>query len=212
MTRHANKSNGHPDDAMQEMAALYALSALSTAEERTFSAHLDVCVPCRELVASLQDVSASLELCSTPPVAPPPELKERLLSKIAAEKEEAAKTQVWRTWKPSSIATRLVTVRADEGKWQQTASPGVSVKPLWVDSERDYVTMLVRMAAGSSYPGHLHAGVEECLVLEGDLQVAGQELRSGDYQRAELGSEHGIQSTRDGCLLLIVSSQHDSLR
>jgi predicted ChrR family anti-sigma factor len=210
MKHDTNKAN-HPDTATQEMAALYALYALSTDEERSFSAHLDGCAACRELVASLQDVSASLELCSTPPVAPPAELKRRLLSQIGLEKERAAKTQVWRTWK-STPASSLITVRSDEGEWQTTASPGVSVKPLWVDSERNYVTMLVRMAAGSSYPGHLHAGVEECLVLQGDLQVAGQELHSGDYQRAELGSEHGVQATRDGCLLLIVSSQHDSLR
>ena len=67
------------------------------------------------------------------------------------------------------------------------------------------------MAAGSSYPGHLHGGVEECLVLEGDLQVEGEELRAGDYQRAEASSQHGTQWTKNGCLLLIVSSQHDAL-
>ncbi|MEZ4654339.1 MAG: cupin domain-containing protein [Candidatus Eisenbacteria bacterium] len=213
MTQHRNSSD-HPNDAMQEMAALHALSALSPEEEKTFTSHLVDCPACQELVASLQDVSASLEMLASPPVTPPPQIKERLLAQIAVENERARKTQVWRNWQADASHTRrgLITVRAGEGTWEETDAPGVSVKPLWIDSERDYVTMLVRMQAGSSYPGHLHAGVEECLVLEGDLQVAGQELHAGDYQRANEGSEHGIQATRDGCLLLIVSSQHDSLR
>jgi anti-sigma factor ChrR (cupin superfamily) len=71
--------------------------------------------------------------------------------------------------------------------------------------------MLVRMDPGSSYPGHLHAGVEECFVLEGELRVGEEVLRRGDYQRADEGSEHGIQWTEKGCLLLIVSSQDDEL-
>ena len=85
------------------------------------------------------------------------------------------------------------------------------MKPLFVDRERDYVTMLVRMAPGTSYPCHRHGGAEECYVLQGDLHVAGQVLHSGDHQRADDASEHGVQSTEEGCLLLIVSSQHDEL-
>ena len=48
-------------------------------------------------------------------------------------------------------------------------------------------------------------------MLEGDLQVADTEMRAGDYQVAEEGSVHRIQSTRGGCTLLIVSSQDDVL-
>ncbi|HVR73044.1 MAG TPA: cupin domain-containing protein [Planctomycetota bacterium] len=101
--------------------------------------------------------------------------------------------------------------RAGEGDWEPTAAPGVSVKPLHVDSARRYVTMLVRMEPGSAYPDHLHAGAEECYVLQGDLRVGDETLRAGDYQHAPAGSEHEIQSTREGCLLLIVSSQDDKL-
>ena len=36
-------------------------------------------------------------------------------------------------------------------------------------------------------------------------------MRAGDYQRAAGGSQHPWQSTRDGCLLLIVSGLHDEL-
>jgi hypothetical protein len=36
-------------------------------------------------------------------------------------------------------------------------------------------------------------------------------LCAGDYQFAAGGSEHRVQSTEGGCLLLIVSSQDDEL-
>jgi anti-sigma factor ChrR (cupin superfamily) len=67
------------------------------------------------------------------------------------------------------------------------------------------------MDRGTSYPPHRHADVEECYVLQGDLRVAGRVLRAGDYQRADRDSVHGVQSTENGCLLLIVSSTDDEL-
>ena len=65
------------------------------------------------------------------------------------------------------------------------------------------------MAPGTSYPGHRHAGVEECYVLEGDLRVGDLVMRAGDYQRAAIGSVHGVQSTEGGCLLLVLMSDRD---
>ena len=89
---------------------------------------------------------------------------------------------------------------------------GISVKRLFSDPDRKTVTMLVRMAAGTSYPTHRHAGAEECYVLEGDLHV-GEELvlNAGDYQRAGEDSIHLRQWTQDGCLLFILSSTEDEL-
>jgi anti-sigma factor ChrR (cupin superfamily) len=71
--------------------------------------------------------------------------------------------------------------------------------------------MLVRMAAGTTYPSHRHAGDEQCFVLDGDLHVGEIVLHSGDFQLAPEESEHGPQSTVGGCTLLIVSSRNDEL-
>ena len=74
------------------------------------------------------------------------------------------------------------------------------------------VTMLIRMAPGTAYPAHRHGGAEECYVLEGDLHVGDDiVMHAGDYQRAEAGSTHPVQSTRGGCLLLLTSSLRDEL-
>ncbi|MBI5435467.1 MAG: cupin domain-containing protein [Planctomycetes bacterium] len=80
-----------------------------------------------------------------------------------------------------------------------------------VDAEARKATMLIRMAAGTSYPRHRHAAREECFVLEGTLEVGASTLRAGDFQVAERDSIHDVQATDTGCLLLIVSSQDDEL-
>jgi quercetin dioxygenase-like cupin family protein len=71
--------------------------------------------------------------------------------------------------------------------------------------------MLVRMAPGSEYPGHRHAGAEECYVLQGDIWVGDVHMRRGDYQRAPAGSRHPVQTTDEGCVLLLVSSLSDEI-
>ncbi|MGH7496423.1 MAG: cupin domain-containing protein [bacterium] len=144
---------------------------------------------------------------------PPATLKEKILAD--AKQHEAAPprppVQLWKSWITNAPPADLVIQRRDEGAWEDTGVEGVAVKQLFVDPERGYVTMLVRMAAGSSYPSHRHAGYEECYVLQGDLSVGESVLHAGDYQRAEGGSVHVVQSTNNGCLLFIVSSQNDEL-
>jgi anti-sigma factor ChrR (cupin superfamily) len=133
-----------------------------------------------------------------------------------ASNATAHAAQPWKAWDvepegSDASAAGLTIVRAAEEGWVETDVPGVSVKRLRVDRERRYVTMLVRMAPGSAYPSHRHAGAEECFVLEGDLHVGDAVLRAGDYQCAHGASLHSVQSTENGCLLLISSSQEDEL-
>ena len=89
--------------------------------------------------------------------------------------------------------------------------PGIEVRRLAADSARRMVTMMVRMAPGTSYPPHRHAADEECLVMSGELLVGTERLRAGDYQKAAKGSVHPVQSTDTGCALFITSSQDDEL-
>jgi anti-sigma factor ChrR (cupin superfamily) len=217
----------HPTARTRETAALHALGILTDAEAKAFEAHVaDGCTACAEDAAAFRETLTELGKESAVGKSPPPELRRKLLERAAAErgaagaprtaprKPGAAETQVWRLWKGSAGGEgedNLRIVRAEEGSWEKTAVDGVSVKPLAVDPERRYVTMLVRMEPGSSYPIHEHAGAEECYVLEGDLDVGGEKLHAGDYQRAGAGSRHRLQSTEKGCLLLIVSSQDDEL-
>jgi anti-sigma factor ChrR (cupin superfamily) len=201
-------------DEAEENAALFALGALDRQQAARFARHLESgCEFCAGELA--RDLEVLAELAGTPPPVPPaPALWERLRARLrsVAAPPSVEGIQVWKRWREPSGASRESYILRDRpDDWERTACPGVHIKRLHVDTARRYVTMLVRMRPLSSYPGHLHAGTEECYVIEGDLAVGGEVLGPGDYQYAAAGSEHGVQSTEHGCLLLIVSSQDDEL-
>jgi anti-sigma factor ChrR (cupin superfamily) len=100
---------------------------------------------------------------------------------------------------------------ADDGGWEPTATPGVEARQLFLDTAARRVTMMVRMAAGSSYPAHRHGGAEECFVVSGDLRTGDVHMHAGDWQRADKGSRHPDQTTDGGCVLLLISSLDDTL-
>lgn len=205
-----------------ELAALYVAGALPAEEARTFEQHLDDCSICRDEVGRLDPVAAKLFAAVTP-VEPDADLRSRLLARVAAD-AGAAKLragaesspagqpdpQIWRNWS-SDRGEGLVTRHASDGAWEETGIPGITLRRLFVDRARNQITMLVRMAPGTSYPRHIHDGPEECYVVSGDLHVGDAVLRAGDYQRAEPESLHGVQWTEGGCELFLVSSLSDEL-
>ncbi|MEB2363831.1 MAG: cupin domain-containing protein [Bryobacteraceae bacterium] len=158
---------------------------------------------------NLLDTAAAIGLAA-PGVKPPPGLRTKVLSAIRrATAEVPHGPQVWKNW-PGSPAGSLHVVRQGEGDWENVRA-GVMAKSLYVDPERDIVTMLVSMQPGSTYVPHRHAGPEQCFVLEGDLHDGERVFRAGDFQCAKAGSVHNAQWTESGCLLLIVSSLNDEL-
>ncbi|MBI1379971.1 MAG: cupin domain-containing protein [Planctomycetaceae bacterium] len=196
----------------------HALLGLDGAEARAFESHAADCEACAavqdHLARALAEVLEGLE-----PVAPGRDVWSRIEERIeddAASRASAAPAgdvQPWKRWAARSAETGGFAVhRADPDAWEPTSIPGIEVQPLTVQPELRQATMLVRMAPGTAYPPHRHGGPEECFVLSGDLSVGTEtELRTGDFQRAEAGSLHPVQSTRGGCLLLIQTSLDDQL-
>lgn len=133
---------------------------------------------------------------------------------VPAAGSPAEGIQIWKQWASESArAAPDFTFRAagDGSDFQPTNVAGIEARRLFVDAENDRVTMIVRMQAGTSYPAHIHGAAEECYVLAGDLTVGTLAMKAGDYQRADVGTVHPVQSTERGCVLLLVSSQHDEL-
>lgn len=195
-------------------AALHALGALPATEAAAFEERLRSGQPRASAEYHSFRLVADRLVEAAPPVAPPAGLKARLMARVAADgpAPHPEAVQVWRRWTSPTAGDGVFTLRADETGWETTDIEGIEVRNLFADRERKCVTMLVRMAPGTAYPTHRHAGVEECLVLEGDLRVPpGRHLHAGDYQRAAGDSLHGIQSTDAGCLLFIISSTEDDL-
>ncbi|HEV2706768.1 MAG TPA: cupin domain-containing protein, partial [Pyrinomonadaceae bacterium] len=142
-----------------------------------------------------------------PDVEPPTGARARLMTLVADEAGEVDEGDAHTQSTPQTVAQSLLIVRANEGKWIRTPDPGIFVKLLYVDKERDTVTTLVRMEPGSRIPPHRHLGVEQCLVLEGDVSSAGHTLGAGDFNCALPGSIHNDLTSEGGALLLLVSPE-----
>src|SRR6185295_18714727 len=161
---------------------LYAFGVLDADETHAFEAHLaEGCARCEDEIQSHAVVARSLAF-EADPVPPPPAVRARVLAAIAADGESGYRF-----------------VRKDEGEWVEITH-GVCRKDLGKDAG-----FLLRMAAGSQVPRHSHASVEHCYVMDGDVLIAGRELRVGDYHVAAPGSVHENIQSRTGCLLLIVA-------
>ncbi len=201
----------------QESLALHVLGCLPLTDVPGLKEHLaSGCPICVAEHADLAATTAIMDVCQAQDgVAAPtprPELRARLLREV----EERTQREFERPWRnlcaaPDRNPSGLSTIRGGTEGFERTGIAGIEVKPLFVDTARRRVTMLVKMAAGTSYPSHRHATSEECFVVSGDLCVGDRTLVAGDYQVASEGSLHGVQSTEKGCVLFIVSSQDDEL-
>lgn len=190
------------EEEMQERASLYALGALSQHEARNFEEHLkEGCAACEAELSEFDTVVGKLAY-GVPGAAPRAEARAKLLARLNAETE---KTPPATPTKAQDDSAYLV-VRADEGEWQQMCA-GIIFKQLFADAERKTVTTLIRMQPGAHMPTHRHLGIEECYVIEGDVQANHETLRAGDYTCAMEGSVHLPISTVNGALLLIVGPE-----
>lgn len=195
-----------PGEASRELAALYAVGAMTAAEAAEFEVHVrEGCSACTTELRTLEATAAHLAFAA-PPTAPPAGLRKRVMEKVSIEASQGAS-------RPGILFRQagLLISRATEMDWQSGAVAGVLSKPLFVDENRGYATALVRMTAGTRYPSHRHKDVEELFLLEGDLNVGGILMRPGDYCRAEPDSIHGEVSTDTGALFVVMSSTHDEL-
>ena len=64
----------------------------------------------------------------------------------------------------------------------------------------------------SSYPPHVHAGVEELHLLDGELWIEDRKLYPGDYNRGEPGTGDQRVWSETGCMCVLITSTRDELR
>ena len=174
---------------------LYTPSACSSHEKRAG------CAICESEQRSFERTAALLPL-GLPPRKPHPRVREQLLARIRTDSKERPRV---------GLPAGLHVVRANQGTWERTGADDVSFKQLFYDQTQETMTMLVRIKPGTNYSRHRHAGIEHCLVLEGDLRIGDLVFQAGDYQANDAKSNHGVSSTEHGCLLLLVASTHDQL-
>lgn len=185
-----------PDKKNDSYIALYALGALSEEERETFEefvaeGHIDM----QEVRSHLESFTAVCEEVAETMPSPRKALKEKILNAALGDAAPSAPRQMF--------------VHAHEGEWKDVGIPGISLKILYTDPKINRTTVLVRIAAGAAYPMHRHVGVEECLVVEGDLVVDGTTLLAGDFTVSFPDKIHLDTHSEAGCLLLISSPLND---
>ena len=99
---------------------------------------------------------------------------------------------------------------AGGGRWFDFV-PGVTVKPLSVDIERDTATILMMFAPGARVPSHDHAGAEDSFVVSGSCRIGESYLLKGDFHHADAGTTHAEIVSDEGCVLLLVVDREDYL-
>jgi anti-sigma factor ChrR (cupin superfamily) len=194
-------------EQLQEMAALYALGALTQHEARSVEDHLAEGHPdLAEELATFELVAANLALAA-PEQTPSLALRQNLLARIAQQPQPPAKEIKEEIHLPITTSRQLseiFSLHAEDGDWQEIG-PGMLVKTLFVDQSRGTVTSLVRMMPGSALPPHRHLGDEQFYVLEGDCNVHGARLGPGDFHHAAPGTVHESTYTVDGTTFLLIA-------
>ncbi len=92
--------------------------------------------------------------------------------------------------------------------WQPYATAGIEIAILCQDPDRQEVIGILRADPQVHYPLHQHGGIEELLILSGDLIVEEQVFGPGDYLRSPTGSAHAPW-TELGCCFLFKTSRQD---
>jgi anti-sigma-K factor RskA len=94
------------EDRFEELLGPYLLGELSVEEERELERHLEVCSKCRGELERIQRTHTLLQ--ATADVAPPPELKDRVLAQ--ARGEIPARSGGWWFWVSAAAALLVVAV------------------------------------------------------------------------------------------------------
>lgn len=184
-------------------AVLYGFGTLGRDDRKRFLDEIEkLPKKVRKDVREANDIIALISLAASEKriIRPTAGLKKKILR----EADESLK-------KDSGIKEKdFEFVFADSKQWMDHPFiKGISIKQLAFNKKKDYVMILMKVAAETEYPAHHHSGAEECYVLEGDLHAQGKILGPGDFHHAEGGSNHSRLFTKKGCTLLLVIDPKD---
>jgi anti-sigma factor ChrR (cupin superfamily) len=179
-----------------ELVNAYALQALPTRDVPAVEAHIASCAHCRRELEALRPAVDAFVSWPSDVLRPTASLQGRLAQRIAAETGSEPVPPPVRQW--------------SEPDWEEVA-PGTFCKLLATDTERDRVSMLVRLLPGVEYPPHTHAGLEELHLLDGELWIDDRKLYPGEYNRAEAPTGDKRVWSETGCTCVLITSTKDVL-
>jgi hypothetical protein len=188
--------SGQHDREHLDLLYLFALQVLPESEIPVLEAQVSSCEGCQRELDTLRQIIESFAWWPTDVLRPSVPLWGRLAQRIAEK-----------TGKPPLSPPPEVPAKPE---WEE-AAPGIFCQLLATDTEKQRVSMLVRLVPGVDYPPHRHAGVEELYLLDGELLIDGKKLYPGDYIRAEADTVDHRVWTETGCTCVLLASTGDVL-
>jgi anti-sigma factor ChrR (cupin superfamily) len=107
-------------------------------------------------------------------------------------------------------ADRYLSARSfPEFNWKPHPVKGVTMVYLSENYQSRQFSYLIRCQPQTYYPAHRHAGEEEILMLEGDLQIGDRAYQSGQYIFSAVDSYHEAGFTEQGCTFFVEGNLDD---
>jgi quercetin dioxygenase-like cupin family protein len=195
-------------DDVELRAALNALGTVTLNESRAFEEDLNALDEASKSELAGYGSVANLLAFGASEIEPPVGVWDKLCAVMEAEpKPRMAKAEgmeIAAQTIQQLASSPLLTVRKEEGDYLEVVE-GIFVKVLFQNEKAGTTTYLVKFMPGARTPKHRHPGLEECMVVEGDFQVDGKDLRAGDYHCAMPGSVHDRPYSVNGATVLIVA-------
>jgi quercetin dioxygenase-like cupin family protein len=122
---------------------------------------------------------------------------------LRAEPVDAAQAARIRARVEAAIGEAPVsTHRAGAGGWIRRG-PHIQIKLVRRDPLDGLCSFLLRLAPDGCIEPHAHRRTEECVIIEGEVEVDGVRLGAGDYQALAAGTRHSRIYSRHGALLFL---------
>jgi ChrR Cupin-like domain len=184
-----------------ELAPFYALDVLSEEEKIWVEEQIADCPDLSEELATYQLAVEAIPY-SIPDLPMSDNLKDRLFERLELEVPPAETVS-------EVTPVNHLGMRASELNWQpHPLASGVTIAIVHRDEIKREIVGFLKAEAGVRYPLHLHRGIEELFMLEGDLIVDDLVYGAGDYIRSEIASSHAPY-TIGGCKFFFHSSMDD---
>ncbi len=180
---------------IRELLPLHALGVLDADEAREVERAVLADPALAAELAAYRDAAGLI----APPVAPPPDIKARLLASVGGGRFERFTTRFAQLFDVTvDRARELLGLVERPASWEQPL-PGIGLVhfaggPNCATADCGFI----RIAPGCTFPWHTHRGEEVSIILTGTLRDrSGRLLRPGDELVQATGSQHDISAEGD---------------
>jgi|SaaInl7_100m_RNA_FD_contig_21_1380738_length_723_multi_13_in_0_out_0_1 putative transcriptional regulator len=188
----------------------YAAGSLAMAPAVAVSVHLEYCAHCRQRLASLIEVGASVFQQETQDIEDVSEQDamhgfDALLSMIDEQPEISAKPdiEIDKSISESKLVSRLIDVKSNEFSWKKLTKKLAFSRLSTGDTHSE--VGLYHIFAGGSIPEHKHQGEEITVVLKGTFTDADGIYQPGDFLVRQGDERHSPQAGQhEDCICLAV--------